>query len=692
MKSRDAKLYERHKSRYALLGALAVFFALLFAGRLANLQIVNGESYRQQSQRRVYRTVTVAAPRGGIYDRYGRALVVNRMAFSVQLDGYLLPADRTNEILLALLQTLQDEQLAFVDALPLTNVPVSFLEDAEDSTTQADRLQRLLDRKELPQDATAQQVMDKLIKDYDLEDYTPHQQRLLAGVRYEMELRDFSALTRFTVAESVDVATVTAIKERQEFFQGVEVEVVPVREYTSTLASHILGRTGPIYKAEAEQYLEQGYQLSDTVGLDGIEKSMESVLRGVSGEKRVEQTLYGKTVDVISSKEPQAGRNVILSIDSAVQQAAESALESTITSLARAGQSRADRRAADANVGAAVAIDVNTGKILAMASYPTYDLSTYLADYSELLADPNKPLFNRAVAGAYAPGSTYKMVSAVAGLEEGVVDTKTIIVDKGIYTYYAPYSPRCWVYTDYGTTHGAQNVVQALQNSCNYYFYEVGRLVGIDALVNWTRAFGLGEKTGVEVGGEVSGTVAGPDEREAKAERWYDGDTIQAAIGQSDHLFTPIQLCNYIATLANGGTRYQPTLIEGVSSYHNTSKIERTKPVVLEQLDIEPDYLAAVLAGMRAVSEVGTASSVFGNYPIAVAGKTGTASVSSGTANGVFVCFAPYENPEIAIAVVVEHAGSGNGIAPVARAMLDAYFGGKQSEVDTPAQEMELLG
>ena len=344
------------------------------------------------------------------------------------------------------------------------------------------------------------------------------------------------------MAESVDVATVTAIKERQEFFQGVEVEVVPVREYTTTLASHVLGRTGPIYKADAEQYLEQGYQLSDTVGLDGIEKSMESVLRGVAGEKRVEQTLYGKTVEVISSKEAQAGRNVILSIDSAVQQAAETALESTITSIATAGASRADRRGADANVGAAVAIEVNTGKILAMASYPTYDLSTFLADYSDLLADPDKPLFNRAVSGVYAPGSTYKMVSAVAGLEEGVVDVDTVIVDKGIYTYYAPYTPRCWVYTDYGTTHGPQTVVEALQNSCNYYFYEVGRLMGIDALVRWSYAFGLGQKTGVELGGEASGVVAGPEEREANAARWYDGDTIQAAIGQSDHLFTPIQL------------------------------------------------------------------------------------------------------------------------------------------------------
>ena len=691
MENRDARLYENNKRRFILLGVLVLAFALLFVGRLANLQIVNGEAYLAQSQRRVYRTVSAPAPRGGIYDRYGHALVANRMAFSVQLDGFLLPADRTNEIIAGLLAVLEDEELAFSDSLPMTNTPVSWLADAEGESVQQTRRAALLKRLSLPEDTSAKDAFEALVKRYDLQDYSEAQRRLLAGIRYEMELSDFSALTRFKMADSVSVATVTAIKERQEFFQGVEIETLPVREYTTTLASHILGRTGPIYRENAESYLEQGYQLSDTVGIDGIEKTMESVLRGTSGEKQVEQTLYGKTLDVISSKEPQAGGNVILSIDRSIQQAAESALAETISSVARAGRSRSDRRGADANAGAAVAIEVNTGKILAMASYPSYDLSSFRANYAELLADPDQPLFNRAISGIYAPGSTYKMVSAIAGLEEGVVRTSTVIVDRGIYTYYAPYTPRCWIYGDYGTTHGPQTVIQALQNSCNYYFYEVGRLVGIDALERWSKDFGLGNKTGVELPAEAAGVVAGPEEREAKAQRWYDGDTIQAAIGQSDHLFTPLQLCNYIATLANGGTRYQPTLIEGVSSYHDPWKIEHTKPIVQDRLEIGPENLAAVLAGMRAVSEVGTASNVFGNYPITVAGKTGTASVSKGTANGVFVCFAPYESPEIAIAVVVEHAGSGNGIAPIARAMLDAYFGEQNDGSDSPFEEMTLI-
>ncbi|MBQ3077659.1 MAG: hypothetical protein IJC43_07355 [Clostridia bacterium] len=681
----------RFRSRFSLFAVLTVLFALLCTGRLANLQIVDGESYRRQSERRVYRTISVPAPRGGIYDRFGRALVINRMAFAVSLDAYLLPEERTNEILLSLLHILGDTQLAFTDSLPLTaQAPYQYLEDAEGSSLQQNRRAALLSRKKLEDTATAEEAMAALIEDYDLENYPAEAQRLLAGIRYEMELRDFSVTNGFTIAHSVEVELVMAIEERQELFTGVRIEVVPVREYTTSLASHILGRTGPIPREQTESYLEKGYLLSDTVGLEGIEQSMESVLRGTDGERRIEQTIYGREADVISSVEPVAGRNVILSIDSAVQQAAETALAETVQSIHRAGLLRADRRGADANAGAAVAIDVHSGKIRAMASYPTYDLSTFLSDYAALLADPDQPLFNRAIAGRYAPGSTYKMVSAITGLEEGVVETDTVIVDRGVYTHYAPYTPACWVYNDYGGNHGRQTVVEALQNSCNYYFYEVGRLAGIDALSHWSSAFGLGEKTGVELGGETAGVLAGPEDREKRAQRWYGGDTIQAAIGQSDHLFTPLQLANYIATLANGGTRYRPTLIEGISSYHSTQEIERTSPEVVEQLEIEEENLQAVLAGMRAVSEVGTASSVFGGYPIAVAGKTGSAQVSSGTANGVFVCFAPYEDPEIAIAVVVEHAGSGNGVAPVARAMLDAYFGGKGDGMDEVVGELTL--
>lgn len=689
---KEQRLVDTHWGRFAFFGICAALFALLYVGRLANLQIVNGEEYRRQTERRIYRTTAVAAPRGGIYDRYGRALVVNRMGFSVILDGYLLPRDRMNDILLSLLSMLDQGELAYSDALPLSMPPVEFLPDNEDSSTQADRLTRLLERKKLKEDATAQEVFAKLIADYSLEGYTPQEQRILAGLRYEMELRDFSAMNTFTLADNVDVATVTAIKERQEVFQGVDIEVVPVREYTTSIAAHILGRVGPIYKEEAEEYLESGYQLSDIVGKDGIERSMEETLRGVSGTRKVEQNAYGRITDVISSDEPVSGGNVLLSIDSNLQAVAEQALADTIASIAARGKAGGNRAGYDADAGAVVVIDVNTGQILAMASYPSYDLRSFNTDYADLLQDPVRPLINRAIAGTYAPGSVFKMASALTGLEEGSVTTSTIIVDQGIYRYYAPnYQPRCWIYTDYGSTHGAQNVVSALQNSCNYYFYEVGRLTGIDPLVKWASWLGLGSRTGVELSGEVSGVLASPEYREQNAARWYDGDTIQAYIGQSDHLFTPIQLCNYVATVANGGTRYRPTLIRAVTDYHNSGELQEQEPEVVMQLDVSEETIKAVQQGMRSVAEVGTASSVFRNYPVAVAGKTGTASRPTGTANGVFACYAPFEAPEIAIVAVIEHGGSGNATAPVAKAILDAYFGAKTQDKGGVVPELELV-
>ncbi|NLT58219.1 MAG: hypothetical protein GXX99_04570 [Clostridiales bacterium] len=692
MVNREQRLYDTFLGRYVFLGVCVVLFALLYAGRLANLQIVNGEEYRRQTERRIYREVPVPAPRGGIYDRHGRALVVNRMGFSVVLDAYLLPKDTQNDILLSLLALLDGEELAFADALPLTLPPYAFLPDAEDSTLQAERLKKLLERKGLQEESTPEQIMARLIKDYDLGDYSPREQRILAGLRYEMEQRDFSALNAFTFGTGVDVAKVTAIKERQEFYQGVDIVVVPMRAYTTGLAAHILGRVGPIYKGQAAEYLEKGYQLSDTVGIDGIEKSMEEVLRGVSGSRMVEQSIFGKVTDVAVREEPRSGDNVLLSIDSTLQSAAETALAETIAAIAARGKATGKGTGYDAAVGSVVVIEVNTGQILAMASYPSYDLRSFNARYADMLQDPDRPLFNRAISGAYAPGSVFKMVSAVTGLESGTIDTKTIIVDRGVYTYYAPYLPRCWIYTDYGSTHGPQNVIQALQNSCNYFFYETGRLTDIDPLVHWATAFGLGQRTGVELTGEVEGMVAGPEEREQMARRWYNGDTIQAYIGQSDHLYTPIQLCNYIATIANGGTRYQPTLIRGVTDYRGGGRLKLAEPVVLEQLSVSPETLRAVQQGMRSVAEVGTASSVFRDYPVQVAGKTGTASVPSGTANGVFACYAPFESPEIAIVAVIEHGGSGNATAPVARAILDAYFGGKDAQDGAGQSEMELLG
>ncbi|MBQ2284924.1 MAG: penicillin-binding protein 2, partial [Clostridia bacterium] len=329
-----------------------------------------------------------------------------------------------------------------------------------------------------------------------------------------------------------------------------------------------------------------------------------------------------------------------------------------------------------ASAGAVVVVDVNNGEILAIASYPTFNQNTFNEDYKELLENDAKPMWNRAISGTYAPGSTFKMLTAVAALESGVTTRYEVINDLGVYKYYesSNYTPKCWIYTDTGRTHGNQTVVQAIENSCNYYFYEVGRRMGIDTLAEYGKKFGLGEYTGIELSGESKGIFASRAYRDKINSIWYPGDTLQASIGQSDHLFTPIQLANYVATLANGGTRYKLHLIKEVKSGINSKTIYKNEPEIVEKIEINKENYKAIIEGMQAVSETGTASNVFAGYSIPVGGKTGTASVPTGTANALFVAVAPLDNPQIAIAIVVEHGGHGNYVAPIAKNIISYYM------------------
>jgi len=369
----------------------------------------------------------------------------------------------------------------------------------------------------------------------------------------------------------------------------------------------------------------------------------------------------------------------MLTIDIRLQEVLERLLESNIKRIAAtmpAGKGQ------DIAGGSAVVIDVRTGEILALASYPTYHLEQFSQDYRALAADPLNPMFDRAISGLYAPGSVFKMVSAVAGLETGVITPKTRIVDRGIYTYYAPnYTPKCWIYTAQNRTHGSLDVVGAIKNSCNYFFYETGRLAGIGAIEDYGKQLGLGELSGIELAGEAKGQVAGPVERKAAGGLWFPGDTLGAAIGQSDHLFTPLQLVNYVATLVNGGIHYKPTLFKSAFSYNYDRTLHINRPVVLNELNLKPETAAAVKQGMGEVTENGTASAVFRDYEVHVGGKTGSVQVGGGRSdNGVFAAFAPYDEPEIAIVIVVEQGGTGGNIAPIARDFFEAYFAGRAAD------------
>ena len=426
------------------------------------------------------------------------------------------------------------------------------------------------------------------------------------------------------------------------------------------------------------------------VGKDGAEKAFEPYLRGTDGSRRTRIDTYYNTVEILSEKAASAGNNVILTIDQSIQEATENALKNRIEEIKLLSETDPETYPEDIGGGAAVMMKVNTGEVLSMASYPTYHLSTFSSDYASLLEDPLTPMVNRVIGGAYPIGSVFKMVTAVAGLEEGVITPSTIITDEGRYTKYRTFQPMCWIYRQYHQTHGDVNVSMALRDSCNYFFYEVSDQLGIDTLDKWAQEFGLGIRTGIELSGEISGQRANAESK-AKVETipWGPGDTLTASIGQSYSLFTPIQVCSYLSAVCNGGRYYRPHILKEVASYDYSSVLVSAQPELVNTIPMSQSTYSAVMEGMLDAAENGTAAKVFENYPLRVGGKTGSSQVSSGTSNGVFAAFAPFDNPEVAVFVIVEHGGSGSNIGIIAREMFDAYF--KISKNITPSGAQNSL-
>lgn len=678
--------FKNDKIRTIVMIGVCFLFALLGTGKLYAMQIRDGEEYLAKTERKILRTTTVKANRGEIFDRYGRPLVVNKKVFSLQIDKVSLGSSDLNGLILQVTNLLQKNGETFVDTLPITEEPFAFTFVTEEGNTDAARMAKLKQERKLAASATAQEVIEALKKYYQVDEkYAPNEVRRIVSIRYEMENLDFSANYPFTISEDVSIETVTRVKEEQHIFKGIEVSEDPIREYVQgETAAHLLGRIGRIYKEEYEGLKEKNYQMNDLVGKDGVEKAFEEYLRGENGARTVEQNILGKIVGVQASVDPQPGDNVMLTLDINLQKVAEESLARNIKSIA--DKNKANKTSGwDAQSGAAVVIDVKTGELLTSATYPTFNPATFNQDYNQLYEDPLKPMFNRAIAGRYEPGSTFKMLTATAGLETGVVNDKTTVTCSGIYEFFAPsYRPKCWIFNDYGSTHGTLNIRQALEKSCNIFFFETGRLVNIDRLNKYGKMFGLGEYTGIEVEGESKGVLAGRENSTKRGEKWYDGDTIQAAIGQSDNLLTPLQLANYVATIANGGTHFQVHLLNEVKNYTMEETVFKKAPEGVST-GISQSTIGIVIDGMKKVTEDGTASSVFRNYPISVAGKTGTAQISSGSSNGVFVAFAPVEDPQIAIAIVIEHGAHGNWAAPIAIDIMNTYFA-ENIEQDNPPQ------
>ena len=683
------------------LGMLLLLAVILFGlgSSLYDAQMIHGAEYLARSQNSIAETQTVEAARGDILDRYGRVLVSNRVTYQVALNTDAMEKNR-NDILLALIRIARDAGVEWEDTLPITaqppfryttDTPFQYpTTDEEGSpTTSLTRLGRLAVKMKWIDDPTAdgaqgaplptaEELLEKMRESFQLE-LEGADMRAVAGVLYELYYRSMvNSWPPYVFAEGVDIDFISKVKEQG--LSGVEIEAATVRTYNTEYAAHLLGRVGAIENWDAYKDLDldgdgtPDYEMDDTVGKEGAELAFESYLRGTAGVREVERNTSGKVVSEKWTTAPQPGDNVVLTIDIDLQKQVEDILSQAIPQLA----------SEDTEGAACVVMDVNRAEVLASASYPSYHRATYSADLAENSADPLKPFLNRAFQGVYAPGSTFKMVTAVAGLESGIIEPDTEIMDTGVYTYYQDDGPQCWYWRQYRRKHGLVNVSEALEVSCNVFFFDVGRRVGIQGLQEFAAKFGLGEPTGIELY-EETGVMAGPEYTQSMGQTWYEGSTLSVAIGQESSQFTPLQLANYIATLVNGGTRYSAHLLKEVKSSDFSQVLYTYEPEVLDSIDIQPENLDAVKAGMLALTTgKGSLARYFQDLPVQVGAKTGSAQVNAETeSNAVFVCFAPYDDPQIAISLVVEKGGSGSTLASIAADILRYYFSAEESREET---------
>lgn len=667
------------KIRFLILKIISVLMCAAILFKLFDLQLVKGNGYREIADNRLSANIVVKAPRGEIFDRYGTPLVTNKVGYRIVMQRGSMNDEELNSSFERVTDLLKSSGCEYYDTFPIEDGKYDFKSEKSDDeqSLREEWFEQSPYKKYLTADMEAGEVISVLKEIYEISPfYTDEQARRIIGIRYEADLGGFSAANAFTIADDVNVEIVTRIKEKPDYYSGVNVVNSYVRQYNKPgLATHILGRVG---KISAEEYKEKSdtYGINDEIGKQGIEQWAESYLRGTDGISGSVKTLSGKEVTIDSSSAPKAGDYVVLTLDSDLQETVEQSLAKNIKSIQQSGSKKGE----DCNAGAVAVLDIKTGDTLALASYPTYDMSKFNEEYASLVKDKANPLWNRATSGTYSPGSTFKPLAAIAAMQSGNLKPDEVIEDKGIYTFYQDYQPSCWIWSDYKSTHGKLNVSGAIEHSCNYFFYEVGRRTGIDTLGEYAKKFGLGEKTGIELSEEATGHMSSPEyKKEAAASitssDWYGGDTLQTAIGQSYSLFTPLQLANYTAAIANGGTRYKVNLIKSIRSSSDGSVVWESKPEVIEDIDMKPEIIQAVKDGMKRVVDEGSASNIFQNYSVSVGGKTGTAQVGNGSNNALFIAYAPFDDPQIAVSVVLEHGVSGANAAYVAKDIFDKYFG-----------------
>ncbi len=659
------KAKKRDKRRMIMMTVALLLCMLLFFGRGFYLQVIDANRYVAQAAGISTITSPIPAARGEILDYYGRPIATNREGYNLVFNYANIQKRNINDVIKNLMAILGTHE--WEDNLPLKQTaPYSFDKDSKSE------ISRMLDLLELAHYASAENCFDALVKRYSLEDRDKKEQRRIMGVRYTMERAGFSVSAPFTFAEDVSSDIMIEISEKEYYAQnGVSIEIASFREYdNASVAPHIIGTVGPIYAEDWEKLKEKGYSYNDKVGKSGIELACEEDLRGTDGIITYQIDSKGKILSSKVTKEPIAGCTVRLTIDKNIQISAQRALRDTIKQLNSDG--------IRAHAGAAVAMNVKTGGVLASVNFPTYTYAQLKTDYESIQKNPHSPMFDRAFNGAYPPGSTFKPAVACAALQENVITESETITCTGTYRYFKDYQPHCM------HVHGGISLNRALAKSCNYYFFETGRRLGITKMNEYCKGLGLGVKTGVEIT-ENKGILAGPDSRA----EWYEGYTIAAAIGQSDNAFTPLQLATYTSTIANNGVRYKTTLIDKVLSYNQGTVVRQNKATVVDKVKLDEEVVDSVKKGMLSVTEDGTGSRVFKDYPITVGGKTGTAQTASGADHTVFIAFAPFDDPEIAVAVVIEHGKFGSYSGSLLKAIFNAYFFTElKNQTDSPAYEL----
>lgn len=680
MKKLYNKILAILNNRYLVLVILVLLVSFLFIFQLFNLQVINGKEYREKSEKRMLRSQSVVAARGEIYDRNGVVLATSKLSFDLEIYKVRVDVKRQNDAIYKVVQILDSNSDNIYSTFPVNEELNGFNFDSKEDE------EKWKKQNNIKLEYTFEQTIDYYIGRYGLEDYDRTSQIKMVQIKYEGNINVYSLFNSSVIAKDISEKSVAQIEENKSELYGFNVVNVPKRYYPySTLAAHVIGYVSKIGGDEYKTKKEEGYSINSVIGKSGIEETYEPYLKGKDGVNKVEVDSEGNVTSENITTEPVAGNSVTLTIDYRLQKVAEESLYNAIVGLNNG--SLVGKVIPDANAGSVVVLDVQSGEVLAMANYPSYDINNFTSGISyskwnELINNPVRPMFNRAISGVYSPGSTYKMLVGLAGLRTGKITVSELYRDPGIYEY--GYHPKCWIYTQYGRTHGYINISGAIKGSCNCYFYEVGRRIGIEEIVKAAKEFGLGSKTGIELAQEATGKIAGDNLEEVD---WYFGDTLAASIGQSYNSFTPIQLVNYIATIANNGKLNKVTLIKNIKNESTSeeltrSEIEKTANdftgVNFEErkIDLQKEYIDAIKEGMYSVTNEigGTANIIFKNSNIKVAGKTGTSQVTSGSNNGIFVGFAPYDNPKIAVVAIIEHGGEGTYTARVVKPIMEEYF------------------